>query len=418
MLAACSGSGRADPESPGPIGTTTAVSVPAASTPAIDPNVAPVAAAPGVPVDPAALVAGQVLASPSSLDQVGGYRLQMQDNGDLVLIWDAVAVLWSTGTGGHPGSRAVLQPDGDFVVADPAGTVLWSAGTAGSGAIQVRLTQSGELSIVAPAGGVWAAGSAGHRGRIESIPDAAGTQELHMQDDGNFVLSAAGAPVWSTKTSGRPGAIAELQPDGNLVVSAPDSGVLWTSGTAGSGATELVLSEGNVELQTTAGARVWQAIAPVSTPSARPPAAPRASATSTGSSGAGAPTATEPAVDEPPAPAAPVANDHGLAGSLVAELNAYRQQNGLNALQVSSELNGYAGSCASAMAAADAPLAHCRSGEIIQYNTDASPHAWLVAYQNSPAHNSIMLMPDIKYIGGGVCLSAGGRYYSVINVSY
>lgn len=420
-VAAC---GPTSSDRPGEVPSRAAAAAdPVAATPSASadappaPNPPPAAGA--VAADPAALPAGAELAAATSLEQVGGYRLHMGADGDLVLSWGA-AVLWSTGTGGHPGARALLQPDGDFVVAGADGAVLWSAGTGGRGTVQVTISATGEIVAVDGTGPVWTAGTDGHRGRIEAVASPSGAHELRMQDDGNLVLHAGGSPIWATGTAGRAGAVAELQPDGNLVVSTPGDGVLWSSGTAGSGATEVAVTDaGQLELTTASGQRVWQVVgqpepAAPGTPAGRTapaPGAPASGSTSGPTSGPG-----EPAADPRPA-APPVSSDYGLAGSLIEEINAYRQSNGLGTLTVSGQLNGYAQACAAGMAAADAPLAHCRSGEIVQYNTYGSPHAWLVAFQNSPSHNAIMLLPGITLIGGGVTLSPGGRYYSVINVS-
>jgi hypothetical protein len=53
-----------------------------------------------------------------------------------------------------------------------------------------------------------------------------------MQPDGNLVArSAAGEPLWSTATTGNPGARAVLRDDGNLAVLGPAGTPLWTSHT-------------------------------------------------------------------------------------------------------------------------------------------------------------------------------------------
>ena len=121
------------------------------------------------------------------------------------------------------------------------------------------------------------------------------------------------------------------------------------------------------------------------------------------------------AATAPQAQAAPAITDHGVA-QLAASINNYRAGQGLGQLAVDADLTTQARACALALAREGA-LRHCQSGEIVQYNTYGSPHAWLVAFQNSPSHNAIMLLPDITSIGGGVTLSPGGRYYSVINVA-
>jgi hypothetical protein len=53
----------------------------------------------------------------------------MQTDGNLVHYCNGVPV-WSSGTQGHPGAKAVFQPaDGNFVVYDTDGRALWSSAT-------------------------------------------------------------------------------------------------------------------------------------------------------------------------------------------------------------------------------------------------------------------------------------------------
>ncbi|MFE9449550.1 hypothetical protein [Streptomyces sp. NPDC006739] len=110
------------------------------------------------------LPGGQVLAAGESLLSADGdYELRMGTDGDLVenslfgvspiyqevndrygnayfgggnaaggiLVGEHVEPIWSSGTGGHPGARAVMQNDGNLVVYAPDGHPLWASGTAG-----------------------------------------------------------------------------------------------------------------------------------------------------------------------------------------------------------------------------------------------------------------------------------------------
>jgi hypothetical protein len=104
------------------------------------------------------LGAGQQLISPN-----GRYMLAMQYDGNLVLYnvntGVNTGVLWSSGTGGHPGAYVTMQVDGNFVVYRSSGQPLWASNTVGTNANSATL-----------------------------------------QDDGNFVLyTAAGVPKWSTQ---------------------------------------------------------------------------------------------------------------------------------------------------------------------------------------------------------------------------
>jgi PQQ-like domain len=89
----------------------------------------------------------------------GRYRLQMQSDGNLVLVeLPSHQPLWSTLTGGQHGARATMQPDGNLVLYSAAGQPLWQTGTQSAGAV------------------------------------------LDVQTDGNVVVYAAdGRPLWSSR---------------------------------------------------------------------------------------------------------------------------------------------------------------------------------------------------------------------------
>lgn len=427
-LAACgpSGGSSSDPvQKPTTSAASTSDStiVPATDAPA--PTPAPSESAPpAAATDPAVLPSGQSLQPGASL-VMGEYMLANQPDGNVVLYWGPTA-LWATGTDGHPGAVLALQGDGDLTVSDASGAV-WSSSTAGSGATRLQLGADGAVSLVTDAGtSLWSTGTSGARGQISVVSSSDGSMQAQMQDDGNFVLYRGPEVLWSTGTA-IPGSKLVLGQDGNLVLSAPDGGVAWSSGTAGSGAVRVAVSDdGNIRLLSSGGSSVWQGIAP---PVVKQPTqtttggtpAPRTAAPSQGGGGGQSPA---PAQTQEPVQEAPVEEPQvpptqaGPAQALLNEINSYRAQNGLSPLQYSGELTGYAEQCAANMAATNAPLAHCRAGEIIQYNSNPDPHAWLVAYANSPAHNAIMLMPDLRFFGAGVSVSATGRYYNAVNVSY
>ncbi|MFF2821307.1 RHS repeat-associated core domain-containing protein, partial [Kitasatospora cineracea] len=89
---------------------------------------------------------------------------------------------------------------------------------------------------------------------------ASNNARLIMQADGNLVLYQidTGRPVWSSDTSGHPGATATMQTDGNLAVTDTTGTVLWSSNTAGNtGAIAKVQDDGNFVLYNTAGTALW-----------------------------------------------------------------------------------------------------------------------------------------------------------------
>lgn len=89
------------------------------------------------------------------------YRLNMQSDGNLVLVKINKTILWNSKTGGRPGAFAVMQADGNLVVYSAKNVALWHSSTARKGSVLV------------------------------------------MQDDGNAVIVYGRTPVWSTNTGGR-----------------------------------------------------------------------------------------------------------------------------------------------------------------------------------------------------------------------
>ncbi|PYC73047.1 hypothetical protein C7C46_25265 [Streptomyces tateyamensis] len=97
---------------------------------------------------------------------------------------------------------------------------------------------------------------------------------LTMQTDGNLVLYAlniqntpTSQALWSTNTSGNPGAYATMQTDGNLVVYKPDfayttpgtsANALWSSATPNNpAAVAKIQDDCNFVIYNTTGTPVW-----------------------------------------------------------------------------------------------------------------------------------------------------------------
>ncbi|SNX62823.1 RHS repeat-associated protein [Streptomyces sp. TLI_55] len=88
-----------------------------------------------------------------------------------------------------------------------------------------------------------------------------GSVRLAMQADGNLVLSslATGKTLWSTGTSGNPGAFATLRSDGNFVVyNSGGTTVLWSSGTSATGTVLQIQNDANMVLYDGTGAAIWK----------------------------------------------------------------------------------------------------------------------------------------------------------------
>ena len=97
-------------------------------------------------------------------DENRRYRLQMQTDGNLVLVGPRGRPLWNSRTHGNPGAFLAKQTDGNLVIYSAAGRALWSSRT----------------------------------GR----PDGGDTY-LAVQSNGNVALFLQDRPIWSTRTAGR-----------------------------------------------------------------------------------------------------------------------------------------------------------------------------------------------------------------------
>jgi predicted phosphodiesterase len=65
----------------------------------------------------------------SNTNGLGGTRLTMQSNGDLVLYTNSNSAVWSTRTSGAGGNRAVMQGDANFAILSSSNAVVWSTNT-------------------------------------------------------------------------------------------------------------------------------------------------------------------------------------------------------------------------------------------------------------------------------------------------
>jgi hypothetical protein len=94
------------------------------------------------------LTVGQRLGAGQSRSAAkGGFTLQQQPDGNLVLHNAANAVVWSSGTSGHPGSSTRLQTDGNLVIYDSAGTAIWSTKTYGTAATYLLVQDDGSAAL-------------------------------------------------------------------------------------------------------------------------------------------------------------------------------------------------------------------------------------------------------------------------------
>ncbi|MFC3690379.1 hypothetical protein [Aquipuribacter hungaricus] len=187
------------------------------------------------------LTVGERLERGDSLATADGrIRLQLDHVGGLKLV--------DRGAGaGYPGERVVrdyttnqhtvryveLEADGTLVGYDDGGSRVVEEAR-GSGAVAVRVQDDRNMVYTDTAGRpVFSTDS--HRNLHvfqedflvagDTVLGERQASRLVMQADGNLVLYRGQTPLWSSETSGNPGAFAVMQGDGNLVVySAPASG--------------------------------------------------------------------------------------------------------------------------------------------------------------------------------------------------
>ncbi len=180
------------------------------------------------------LTAGQYLESSD-----GHYRLVMQSDGNLVLYQEGNA-LWSSETGGNPGSYAIMEGEGNLVVYDGT-TAKWNSSTWGFPGAYLSLQSEGNLVLYQDGHPLWDWGSGYLANELNQWKLEPGAYllspnheyELVMQSsDGNLVLYHNGQALWSTQTGGNPGSYAIMQSDGNFVIYKPHSGP-WSTGTSG-----------------------------------------------------------------------------------------------------------------------------------------------------------------------------------------
>jgi len=210
---------------------------------------------------------GRRLSPGSTLVSPGGqYRLTMQSDGDLVLYTAGGSPLWSSQTSAAAGAFAIMQADGNFVVYSAANRVLWATGTGGHPGAELEVQSDGDLAVAGPSGPLWSSGSVNSELKAGEHLDSGwylqsqgGECRLFMQSDGNLVLYAAsGQSVWSSGTSGSPGASAVMQADGNLVIYSASDQVLWTTKTAGKPGARLQLSRhADISISLPSGSVIW-----------------------------------------------------------------------------------------------------------------------------------------------------------------
>jgi hypothetical protein len=188
----------------------------------------------------------------------------MQGDGNLVLYTPTWSPLWHARTHGNPGARVDLQDDGNLVLRAADGRVLWSSGTAVSPApapppppAPAPTPMPAPEPTPAPTTACGQLASGAVLGRGQAVRSCDGRFTFSHQADGNVVLYQGATARWATGTAGRATGSLVMQTDGNLVLYSTSGIALWNSRTAGyAGASLAVQNDGNVVIYS-GGRAVW-----------------------------------------------------------------------------------------------------------------------------------------------------------------
>jgi len=209
----------------------------------------------------ALLPARGTLVSPAA-----GYRLVLQDDGNLVVYTSADVPVWWSATVGSGASLLAVQGDGNLVLYTAAGTPVWWSGTAGSGATRLVMQEDGNLVLYDIDRPVWASQQGFLADSMTSGKLMAGRQlftkdgayRLVMQEDGNLVgYDAARQYFWTTATPGSGATWLAMQTDGNLVLYTAAGVAVWSSGRAGDGPSTLIMQTDRNIVTYASGRPTW-----------------------------------------------------------------------------------------------------------------------------------------------------------------
>ncbi|MFF7357369.1 RHS repeat domain-containing protein [Streptomyces filipinensis] len=157
-------------------------------------------------------------------------------------LWHQAVKQWSTSTA-YPGAD-------ETDTTPPAGGSATATFTNALGQTVKSVVKNTDATVTLKGGSVIPSGT--------SLTSS--SVRLTMQADGNLVLSAlsSGKTLWSSGTSGNPGAYAQFGTDGNLAVSTASGTSKWTTGlTATSGATFQVRADSTIAI-TGSGSVLWK----------------------------------------------------------------------------------------------------------------------------------------------------------------
>lgn len=195
----------------------------------------------------------------SLISAAGSYKLTLLATGDLVISLTSTGrVIWSFGTAGHRGATAVLQRDGNLVVHASNGAVVKTTGSGGHapGTYSLTIQEDSNLRIRSPRGAVlWLNNTTNSYLRAREslragqfLKSADRHYKLTMQAGGNLVISDIrdGSVEWQSGTTVDRSRVI-MGPGGNLIIYGPLGKELWSSGTSGyPGAYAILRTDGNL----------------------------------------------------------------------------------------------------------------------------------------------------------------------------
>ncbi len=234
------------------------------------------------------LAAGQVLQQGAELISPGGtYRAVFQRDGNFC-VYDVAGHRFKWGSiqaGSHwHGQRLEMQSDGNCVIVDAAGAVVWATETSGNSGADLEIDDEGVLTVVTSSGQrIWStadtplyhiphthpnvrmdnyleSGKSLERGDQIVSPQHIFTATF--QDDGNFCVRRAETNrfKWGSIQAGSDWGAAriDMRADGNCVISNADGAQIWETATAGTPGARLRLDdEGTLAVVSTSGAVLW-----------------------------------------------------------------------------------------------------------------------------------------------------------------
>lgn len=220
----------------------------------------------------------------------GLFRLTLTPGGNLVLGQgpDFSDVIWQSGTEGRGGYKLDVQSDGNARIINRNGDGVFGTGSTGWGASRLIVQNDGNLVVRTPdndrllwetrsdrclpasvGAGVGADGY-GTPGTLvgaricnnEYMTSPNGRFRVTMQPTGSLVI-AQGADysdvIWSSGTDGSGGYKLEAQGDGNMRIINRNGDGVWGTGSTGYGASRLMLLDnGNMIVQSPQGYLLWE----------------------------------------------------------------------------------------------------------------------------------------------------------------